>query len=124
MMKVACGLVVAAALAVAAGAQASTPILLKGETGPGFKVEVTTAAGKDVKVLKAGTYRLVVEDKSSIHNFRLKGPGLKPTLNLMVTTVPFTGKKTVIVKLLKKGIYTYQCDPHAAAGMKGTFKVV
>jgi plastocyanin len=24
---------------------------------------------------------------------------------------------------LKKGTYTYQCDPHAASGMKGTFKV-
>jgi plastocyanin len=24
---------------------------------------------------------------------------------------------------LKKGKYTYQCDPHAAGGMKGTFTV-
>ena len=124
MMKVALVLAAAAALVVAGGAQATIPVLIKGETGPGFKVEVKTAAGKDVKVLKAGTYKLVVEDKSKIHNFRLKGPGLKPTLNLMVTTVPFVGEKTVIVKLLKKGIYTYQCDPHAAGGMKGTFKVV
>jgi len=23
----------------------------------------------------------------------------------------------------KPGRYTYQCDPHAAAGMKGSFKV-
>ena len=49
----------------------------------------------------------------------LKGPGL----NMTVTTVPFMGTKTVTVKLAK-GTYTYQCDPHAAAGMKGTFKVV
>jgi hypothetical protein len=25
--------------------------------------------------------------------------------------------------VLKKGTYTYQCDPHASRGMKGTFKV-
>jgi plastocyanin len=24
---------------------------------------------------------------------------------------------------LKKGTYAYQCDPHAASGMKATFKV-
>jgi plastocyanin len=24
---------------------------------------------------------------------------------------------------LKPGKYTYQCDPHASAGMKGTFRV-
>ena len=24
---------------------------------------------------------------------------------------------------LRKGMYTYQCDPHAQRGMKGTFKV-
>ncbi len=120
MLKVAPVLAAGIALAAASGAQAATPVLLKGETGPGFSIEVKTAAGKDVKVLKAGAYKLVVEDKSSIHNFRLKGPGL----NLMVTSVPFKGDKTVIVKLLRKGVYTYQCDPHAAVGMKGTFKVI
>ena len=120
MLKVALILAAAAALVVAGGAQATTPVLIRGETGPGFKVEVKTATGKDVKVLKAGTYKLVVEDKSSIHNFRLKGPG---GVNKMVTTVPFVGDKTVIVKLVK-GTYTYQCDPHAASGMKGTFKVI
>jgi plastocyanin len=24
---------------------------------------------------------------------------------------------------LQKGTYTYQCDPHASQGMKGTFEV-
>jgi plastocyanin len=36
--------------------------------------------------------------------------------------VPFKGEKTVMVTL-KKGTYTYQCDPHAGGGMKGTFEV-
>jgi len=113
-------LVVAALAAVpllaAAPAGAATPVL-QGQTGPGFKIEVEQN-GKDVKRLKPGTYMLRVQDKSSIHNFRLKGPGL----NKQVTTVGFVGTKTIKVTL-RKGVYTYQCDPHAAAGMKGTFRV-
>jgi plastocyanin len=73
--------------------------------------------GKDVKTLKAGTYTMVVRDKSSIHNFHLVGPGVNKS-----TTVPFTGTTTWTVKL-KKGKYTYQCDIHASVGMKGTFTV-
>jgi plastocyanin len=30
---------------------------------------------------------------------------------------------TAVTVTLKKGTYTYQCDPHAASGMKGTFEV-
>ena len=59
-----------------------------------------------------------MEDKSDQHNFHLIGPGVDDE----VTDVPFMGEKTVTVKL-EKGTYTYQCDPHAASGMKGTFTV-
>jgi plastocyanin len=90
---------------------------LKGETGPGFTIEVSQN-GADAETVKAGTYTLEVEDKSDIHNFRLTGPGL----NKEITTVPFTGEKSVTVTL-RKGTYTYQCDPHASSGMKGTFTV-
>ena len=38
------------------------------------------------------------------------------------TTVPFTGTQTWTVTL-KPGTYTYQCDVHAASGMKGAFRV-
>lgn len=106
---------VAAALSVVANAAAATP-KLTGEVGPGFTIELKQGS-KDVKTLKAGTYRITVEDKGSIHNFHLRGPGVNKS-----TTVPFTGEQTWTVKL-KKGTYTYQCDPHASAGMKGTFKV-
>jgi plastocyanin len=112
-------LLAAISVAVAASAAASrgsTPTL-QGEVGPGFSIEVKLA-GKDVKTLKAGTYRLVVEDKAAIHDFHVLGPGLNKT----VTSVAFVGKKTVVVKL-KKGTYTYQCDPHASFGMRGHFKV-
>jgi plastocyanin len=107
-----------AALAAAlfiVSAQAATP-RLTGETGPGFSIEVTKA-GKDVKTLKAGKYMLKIEDKSSIHNFHLFGPGVNRK-----TSLPFTGETTWKLTL-KPGKYTYQCDVHAAAGMKGSFRV-
>ena len=106
---------VLAAAAVLAPAQAATPVL-KGEVGPGFTIEVTKA-GKDVKRLKAGTYKIKIEDKADTHNFHLIGPGVNKS-----TTVAFVGEKIWRTKL-KPGRYTYQCDPHAANGMKGTFKV-
>ena len=74
--------------------------------------------GKDAETVQAGTYTLKVEDKSDQHNFHLIGPGVDET----VTDVPFKGDKTVTVKL-EQGTYTYQCDPHASSGMKGTFTV-
>jgi hypothetical protein len=89
---------------------------LVGTTGPGFDIEVTKA-GKDVKKLKHGTYKIVVRDKSAAHNFHLIGPGLSKK-----TAVSFVGTKTWTVKL-KKGKYTYQCDVHFASGMKGSFRV-
>jgi plastocyanin len=111
--------VIALTLASAAGALAGNRASQKlvGTVGPGFKIEVETAGGKDVKTLPAGTYTIKVSDKATIHNFHLKGPGLNKS-----TTVPFQGTQTWTVTF-KKGTYTYQCDPHASAGMKGTFKV-
>lgn len=90
---------------------------LEGETGPGFEIEVKQN-GEDAESVKAGTYTLKVEDKSASHNFHLIGPGVEK----VVTDVGFVGDKTVTVTL-KKGTYTYQCDPHASSGMKGTFEV-
>ena len=90
---------------------------LDGEVGPGFTIEVSQN-GEDAESVPAGTYTLKVEDKSDQHNFHLIGPGVDEK----VTEVAFQGDKTVTVTL-KPGTYTYQCDPHAASGMKGTFTV-
>lgn len=97
------------------GGQASST--LEGETGPGFTIEVSQN-GEDAESVKAGTYTLKVEDKSEMHNFHLTGPGVDEE----VTDVPFVGEKSVSVTL-QPGTYTYQCDPHASQGMKGTFTV-
>jgi plastocyanin len=96
---------------------ASTSAELDGEVGPGYDIEVKQN-GEDAESVKAGTYTLKVEDKADIHNFHLIGPGVDQE----VTSVPFQGEKTVTVTL-EPGTYTYQCDPHASQGMKGTFEV-
>ena len=114
-------IVISLAAAVTAAAVILVPAYgkaagLHGEVGPGFSIEVTKA-GKDLKTIKAGTYRIKVEDKATIHNFHLFGPGLNKK-----TGVSFKGETTWTIKL-KAGRYTYQCDPHAAGGMRGHFRV-
>ena len=107
--------ILAAGLITASTGLAAAPKLV-GVVGPGFTITLKSG-GKVVKTLTAGTYTIAVQDKASIHDFHLKGPGVNKS-----TTVPFTGSQTWTVKL-KAGTYTYQCDPHASAGMKGTFTV-
>jgi plastocyanin len=102
-------LTVAAVAAVGAGSALAAPVL-KGTVGPGFTITFSA------KTVKPGTYKIVVADKSSIHNFHLIGPGVNKA-----TSVAGTGTATWTVTL-KKGTYTYVCDPHATS-MKGTFTV-
>ena len=103
-------------VAASAGTRTAKSTLLTGEVGPGYTIEVKRA-GRDLKTIKAGTYKIKVEDKASIHDFHLTGPGLNKS-----TSVPFVGDKLWTITL-KPGTYTYKCDPHALAGMKGTFRV-
>jgi len=68
------------------------------------------------KTVKAGTYTIVIHDKSNIHNSHLTGPGVNK-----LTSTPWVGTKTWNVKL-KKGTYKFACDPHLAI-MHGVVKV-
>ena len=88
---------------------------LTGTVGPGFTISLTKG-GKAVKTLKPGAYTITVNDKASIHNFHLTGPGVNKK-----TSVPKSGKTTWNVTL-KAGNYKFVCDPHAST-MKGSFKV-
>jgi plastocyanin len=112
-IKLALALLSVAALAVVPASQAATT--LTGTVGPGFTITLKNGT-KAVKTLKAGTYKIKVSDKSNIHNFHLKGPGVDKK-----TSVSATGSQTWTVKL-KKGKYTFVCDPHASS-MKGSFTV-
>ena len=99
------------ALALAAtafGQSASTPTL-KGTVGPGFTISLTKG-GQKVKTLRAGTYRLSVSDKSSIHNFTLDRL-TKPTIEKHVTSTAFTGPKSITLKLTR-GRWEYYCSVH------------
>jgi plastocyanin len=90
---------------------------LKGEVyASGFKIEMQNRSGADLKRIKAGTYTIKVEDRSKIHDFHLKGPGVNKS-----TTVSGTGERFWTVTL-KPGTYRYVCDPHATM-MRGSFKV-
>jgi hypothetical protein len=103
------------ALAVTVAAAAMSRPKLTGVVGPGFTITLKKGT-KKVSKLKAGTYTIVVSDKANSHDFHLKGPGVNKK-----TSTPGKGKKTWTVKL-KKGTYTYVCDPHKSF-MKGSFKV-
>ncbi len=112
-MKIVVLAALAAALAAPA-AQSATPTL-RGSVGPGFTISLTKG-GKKVTTLKRGTYRIVVADRASVHNFHLRGPALNKA-----TSVAATGTVTWTVKL-RPGRYTYVCDPHADS-MRASFRV-
>ena len=101
---------------VAVGSASAAPKTVNGTVGPGFTISLKLG-GKQVTRLKATTYRFKVSDKSSSHNFRLKGPGY----NKAITSIGFKGTKTVTIRL-RKGTYRFQCDPHSSV-MHGSFKV-
>jgi plastocyanin len=98
------------ALTATAAFPAGNANRLTGTDGPGFTITMSK------QTVKAGTYTIVVHDKSNIHNFRLTGPGVNK-----LTSVPWVGTKTWTVKL-KQGVYKFVCDPHATI-MKGVLRV-
>ena len=106
---------VAVALAVG-GTATAAPQTVVGKVGPGETIGLTIG-GKNVKKLKAGTYRFVISDMSEDYDFRIVGPRTSKVL----TGVAFTGKKTVVLSL-KKGQYRFFCAPHAD-DMHGGFTV-
>jgi hypothetical protein len=114
---------VAVALMVAGTAlsrTASTPTL-KGVVGPGYTIKLTKG-GKKVKSLKAGKYKFVISDKSSIHNFTVeREKPSKPKIEKHLTSTPFMGSKTVVMTL-KAGSWSFYCSNHEAQ-MHGDFAV-
>jgi hypothetical protein len=63
----------ALALVASIGAAPAAPVKLKGSVGPGTTIVLKKGSSK-VSTLKRGRYTFVVSDRSSEHNFRIKGP--------------------------------------------------
>ena len=84
---------------------------LNGSVGPGFEISLDGTDG-----LSAGSYKLVVNDQSTAHNFHLTGPGIDVS-----TEVGEEGEKSFDIEL-QAGEYTFVCDPHASQ-MNGSFTV-
>jgi plastocyanin len=98
----------------------STPVL-KGVVGPGYSIKLTKG-GKKVKSLKAGTYKFVISDKSTFHNFTVeKEHPSKPKIEKHITSTAFTGSKTMVIKLVP-GSWRYYCSIHESQ-MHGDFTV-
>ncbi|HWH06461.1 MAG TPA: plastocyanin/azurin family copper-binding protein [Gaiellaceae bacterium] len=102
---------VAGATADATADSAAEGDTLHASVGPGFTISV--AGGNRVE---AGTYTLVVDDRSDEHNFHLTGPGVNVS-----TGVEEVGERSFEVTL-EPGEYTFLCDPHAES-MNGTLRV-
>ena len=117
-LQIAAAFFVGALVTAAMAAAAPAPKTVRGTVGPGFTIDLKLG-GKNVTTLKKGVpYRFLISDQSSIHDFHLAGPGL----NRVLTSVEFTGTKSVVLALAK-GTYRFVCDPHSAV-MHGSFRVV
>jgi plastocyanin len=81
-----------------------------------MSIALTHADGRPVTQLDPGTYTIVVQDFSTMHNFHLTGPGVDVSTNVEGTGV-FTFTVTLSV-----GTYRFQCDVHPTT-MNGTFRV-
>jgi plastocyanin len=101
----------------ARNARADNPVLTADVgLGDAFVISLVDAAGADVKHIDAGTYTLIVHDRSVHHNFHLYGPGVG-----VATGSDTVGDQTFTITLVD-GTYTYVCDPHALT-MRGLFTV-
>jgi plastocyanin len=93
-----------------------TGVVLKGSVGPGFEISLTTEDGQPVETLAPGSYTLLTDDKSDIHNFHLTGDGVDVS-----TDVGSTGTDSFDITVTS-GSYTFVCDPHSST-MNGSFEV-
>jgi plastocyanin len=88
---------------------------LVGTVGPAAAISLTKG-GRKVTTVKAGSYTVTVRDRSVLHDFHLKGPGVDKK-----TGVAYKGTKTWQIKL-RSGLYRFFCDQHRSK-MHGSFRV-
>ena len=93
-----------------------TGLVLRGKVGPGFDISLTNEQGQIVSTLAPGSYTLLVDDQSDMHNFHLTGDGVDVS-----TEVDGQGTSSFDI-VLTSGTYTFVCDPHSST-MNGSFEV-
>jgi len=71
-----------------------------GNVGPGFTISVAP------RRVQPGTYRFVIHDNSTMHNWHITGPGVNKR-----TPVAFQGTRRFTLELTT-GRYRIQCDVH------------
>src|SRR4051794_21695455 len=89
-------------------------------TGDGFNITLNDAPGKKLQRLLPGTYTVVVDDRSAIHNFHLASND-DPTVDFR-TNVEFVGQQSFTVTFKNDNEYVYACEPHWQV-MNGRFLV-
>lgn len=89
---------------------------LIGQVGPGLFITLQKPEGGPVVNVPPGTYTFTINDRSEVHNFHLRGPGVD-----VATSVEATGMTTWTLTLTD-GTYRYWCEPHEAV-MRGDFTV-
>ena len=106
-------------LAGSARAEVPTLTAIVG-TNDGFNITLNDASGKKISRLLPGTYTVVVEDRSTIHNFHLASND-DPTVNFR-TDLEFVGQQSFTVTFKNNNLYAYACKPHWQV-MNGSFLV-
>jgi plastocyanin len=89
-------------------------------TNDGFNTTLNGPDGKKVERLLPGTYTVVVDDRSTIHNFHLASND-DPTVDFR-TDLAFVGMKSFTVTFKNNNEYAYACEPHWQV-MNGKFLV-
>jgi plastocyanin len=105
----------AALVLPSAVAQADNPKLVAVVgTNDAYVISLRDGNGNAVTQLAPGTYDIAVSDRSEIHNFHLKGPGVD-----MASSVEEKQEATWTVTI-GEGRYSFVCDAHAFQ-MRGYF---
>lgn len=103
----------------ARGADTPTLTAIVG-TNDGFDITLNGPDGKKVERLLPGTYTVIVDDRSTIHNFHLASND-DPTVDFR-TDLAFVGQKSFTVTFKNNNEYAYACEPHWQV-MNGKFLV-
>jgi len=105
----------------AAARRADTPTLtaIVG-TNDGFTITLNDASGKKVSRIAPGTYTVLVEDRSALHDFHLAS-NEDATVDFR-TDLEFVGEKSFTVTFRDDTRYAYACEPHWQV-MNGEFFV-